>query len=72
MTHGVGKGHGLRLEKPPSAKQKRQGRKWGGEAIAIVPVSVGYPDRSWWTEPKSRQEFDAEVAAQLARMKLIK
>jgi hypothetical protein len=74
MTHapsGVGRGHGNRLEKPPSAHQKRQGKKWGGEPIAIVPVSAGYPDRSWWLD-LDREDFDREAAAQVGRMKLVK
>jgi hypothetical protein len=75
MTHapsGVGKGHGNRISKPPSAKQKQHLRKWGGEPIAILPSTAGYPDRSWWLDPTSREEFDREAAAQVARMKLVK
>jgi hypothetical protein len=74
MTHassGVGKGHGNRITKPPSPDQKRTGKKWGGEPIAILPSTAGYPDRSWWLD-LDREEFDREAAAQVGRMKLVK
>lgn len=65
------KGHGNRISKPPSANQKRTGHKWGGDGIAVIPNSAGYPDRSWWLG-LPREEFDAVAAAQVARMKLVK
>jgi hypothetical protein len=65
------KGHGNRMTKPPSPSQKRNGRKWGGEPIAIVQASAGYPDKSWWLG-LAREDFDREAAAQVARMKLVK
>jgi hypothetical protein len=61
-------GKGTRLEKPRTAAQRRQAAKYA-TPIAIVPASFGMPDRSWWTEPRTREEFDQAAARERERMR---
>ena len=66
-------GHGHRIVKPRTAKQRAQAEAWGGAAVvtpAAEPSTVNAPDSSWWTTPHaSREAFDATAKAQVERMK---
>ena len=66
---GVGKGHGNRITKPPSAKQKANGQKYAAPSIVLAPSDSGLPTRSWWLNC-SREEFDKTLAEESKRMKL--
>jgi hypothetical protein len=46
------KGHGNRISKPPSPKQKRQADRLSQQR-ATTPSTAGLPTRSWWTEPQA-------------------
>lgn len=35
---------------------------------AITEKAIPETSRSWWTEPQTREQFDAEVHANLTRM----
>jgi hypothetical protein len=59
-------GKGNRIVKPPTAKQRAQAKAYG--AMAIIPAADTVPKSSWWTEPKTREEFDQAAAAQRTRM----
>jgi hypothetical protein len=61
-------GHGNRIEKPPTEKQRAQAKAWN-TIPAVEPSAVNAPDRSWWIGPQSREEFDAVAAEQAPRMK---
>lgn len=65
-------GQGNRIVKPRSAKQRAQAEAWGGAAMvtpAAEPSTVNAPECSWWTKPRSREEFDELAKQQVARMK---
>lgn len=65
-------GHGTRIVKPRTAKQRAQAEAWGGAAVvtpAAEPSTVNAPESSWWTTPRSREEFDELAKQQVARMK---
>jgi hypothetical protein len=66
----VGKGHGNRISKPPSAKQKQHAEKYAAPSIALQPSDSGLPADSWWTQPvRSRADFDTLQAEAAARMR---
>jgi hypothetical protein len=65
------KGHGNRITKPPSAKQRANVVKNSQVLPRLPDPDLGKPDRSWWLGLE-RDAFDAVAAAQVARMKLVK
>jgi hypothetical protein len=60
-------GHGVRVEKPRSAKQRESALKYRESQPKIQPSTVP-PSESWWTKPRSREEFDKAVAVEVPRM----
>lgn len=63
------KGHGNRIVKPRSKKQQAHAKVWGKTGtIQPVKTQETTPTRSWWVEPKSRQDFDQAVATEQSRM----
>lgn len=64
-------GHGLRTKKPPSAKQRAHAAHYKTQAHNVVrvgPADPGLPAESWWTRPRTRDEFDAAAAGEARRM----
>lgn len=65
------RGHGNRIVKPRSAAQRAHAdayREKPENVIAILPATAGLPTTSWWTEPRTREEFGAAAAQERARM----
>ena len=65
------KGHGTRIAKPPSARQREQAEDYSTRpenVIAILPRDAGLPDRSWWVG-LSREKFDQAVEREARRMR---
>lgn len=57
-----------RTAKQKAAKERYTEAARNRAGIVITGTTAGVPDRSWWTEPKTREEFDQAVAAQRDRM----
>ena len=52
-------GQGLRIQKPRTAAQKANAQKH--RQLPIVKAVDTAPRTSWWTECRSREEFDQKV-----------
>lgn len=51
LSRGIGKGKGLRISKPVTAKQRAQADRMRQQRdIAFKPSTAGLPTRSWWLE----------------------
>ena len=62
----IGKGH--RMQKLRTEKQRIAAKAYA-TPITIEPTNAGLPDRSWWLEPRTREEFDQVAARQRERMR---
>lgn len=54
-----------------SHKQQAAATKWGKGGIRLQPMRTAetLPASSWWTTPRSRDEFDAAAHDQTNRMR---
>jgi hypothetical protein len=53
------KGHGNRVSKPPSRKQKAQADRISQQP-AYSPSTAGLPSESWWLKPGALDQPEAE------------
>jgi hypothetical protein len=60
-------GHGIRVVKPRSAKQRESAMRYRESQPKIQPTTVP-PSESWWTKPQTREEFDQAVVKEAPRM----
>lgn len=63
----IGKGQGPRIQKPRTAAQRAQTKRV--PSLVCIPEDQGMPTESWWTRPRSREEFDQVAAHERERMR---
>ena len=59
---------GPKIRHPHSDAQRDQADEWQHAIDFAQSVKETAPARSWWTTPKTREEFDAAVARERGRM----
>ncbi len=59
-----------RVVKARTANQRAAAKRYQTHAnIVLQPMSAGVPASSWWTQPRSREEFVAAAAEEARRMR---
>lgn len=65
------KGQNIRTVKPRTEKQRANTQAYRDRpdhVVAILPANAGVPTSSWWTQPRSREEFRTAVEQERSRM----